>query len=200
MIIGITGVVGSGKSGVTAMLAAALGCESIDTDMVCRQLLLPQQPGWVEMRKRWGTRFLGAGDQLDRVRLREAVFDDPAVREELEDILHPLVRQQVRKRIDRARVKCQHLLIEVPLLYEVGWQHDFDGVVAVYAPTPACIARTVRRDMVPRHQAASILSLQLSSEEKADKADWVIHNGGLWAATALQVSHLVRQLQRSVLH
>jgi dephospho-CoA kinase len=195
MIIAITGAVGSGKSRVANMLASALGCDCIDTDMICRQLLMPGQYGWFELKKHYLERFFDQDGQLDRVRLREAVFGDGAVRQELEEILHPQVRQIVANRVEGARAKGRYLLVEVPLLFEVGWQHDFDTVVAVYAPTEVCGARTSRRDGVPHHQAESILALQLSSEEKATRGDWVVNNAGIWAATVLQVSHLVRQLE-----
>jgi len=195
MLIAITGTVGSGKSRVAAMLAAGLGCACIDTDVLCRQLLLPEQPGWTALKKRYQDRLFDEDGQLDRVLLRETVFTDNTVRQELEEILHPLVRQRVTKDAERVKIESRNLLVEVPLLFEVGWQQDFDHVVAVYAPQRVCAARTIRRDQVSRQQAESILALQLSSDEKAQKADSVVNNAGIWAATVLQVSHLVRQLE-----
>ncbi|SHO50489.1 dephospho-CoA kinase [Desulfopila aestuarii] len=195
MIIAITGAVGSGKSRVAAMLASALSCDCIDTDMVCRQLLMPEQSGWFELKKQYADRFFADDGQLDRTMLREAVFADPTVRQDLEEILHPRVRQLVAKAAEDVAAKGKYLLVEVPLLFEVGWQEDFDCVVAVYAPTSVCGARTSQRDGVPHQQVESILSLQLSSEEKAKRADLVVNNGGIWAATVLQISHLVRQLE-----
>lgn len=196
MLIGITGAVGSGKSGVAAMLASALGCDSIDTDVLCRQLLMPDQVGWLDLKKRWPERFFSDGGQLDRTRLREAVFADAEVRQELEEILHPRVRKKVNELAGVARMHNTHLLVEVPLLFEVGWHEDFDYVLAVYAPGAICGARTMRRDRIPHQQAESILALQLTPEEKAARADWVVNNGGTWAATVLQISYLVRHLRR----
>lgn len=195
MNIAVTGTVGSGKSGVAAILAAALGIESVDTDLLCRKLLLPGQPGWRDLRDRLRGRFFGADGGLDRLRLREAVFAEPEVRRELERILHPRVREMVTVRMREATGNGLHLLVEVPLLFEAGWQGDFDQVVAVYAPAALCIARTVKRDRVSRHQAESILALQLPAEEKARRADRVVDNSGIWSATVLQVSVLARKLQ-----
>jgi len=196
MIIAITGAVGSGKSRVAAMLASALGCDCIDTDMICRQLLMPGQAGWLELKKRYLDRFFTDDEQLDRTSLREAAFAEESVRQELEEILHPRVRRLVANAAEHMRGQGHHLLVEVPLLFEVGWQQDFDRVVAVYAPTSVCGTRTSLRDGVPSQQAESILALQLSPEEKAKRADWVVNNAGIWAATVLQVSYLVRQLER----
>lgn len=199
MRIAVTGTVGSGKSGVAAQLAAALRCDAVDTDQLCRNALGSGQPAWCELRARYPERFFAEDGSLDRVQLRQAVFADAALRLELEGILHPIVRDQVAAHARAALITRRHLLVEVPLLFEVGWQHDFEQVVAVYAPQEVCIERTVARDNASREQAASIVALQLSPEEKAAKADWVIDNGGIWAATVLQVSYLVRQLQSSCL-
>lgn len=195
MNIAITGSVGSGKSGVAAILACALGIESVDTDMLCRQQLLPGQPGWNDLKEQWGERYFDREGRLDRTRLREAVFTEPKVREVLEHILHPRVRSAVEIYRRAAAENRRHLLVEVPLLFETGWDLDFDYVVAVYAPAALCIARTIRRDNVPHHQAESILALQLSAEEKARRADSVIDNSGIWAATVLQISRLARNFE-----
>lgn len=196
MNIAITGTVGSGKSRVAAILTGMLPMQHVDTDILCRQLLLPDQPGWNDLKERWPERFFSTDGTLDRVRLREAVFTDPEIRESLESILHPRVRETVAAFRRRAAAQEEHLLVEVPLLFETGWNQDFDYVVAVFAPSPCCVARTMMRDHVPHHQAESIVALQLSAEEKAKRADSVVDNSGIWAATVLQVSFLVRNLQR----
>ncbi len=193
MNIAITGSVGSGKSGVAAILAGIMQIESIDTDGICRELLQQFQPGWHEVKKRWPQFF--HDDVLDRTVLREAVFSDDNIRIELQEILHPLVRENVSKAMQDAKMRNASLLVEVPLLFEVGWSYDFDHVIAVYAKKEICIDRTVLRDRVSRQQAESIVALQMSPEEKAERADSVINNSGIWAATVLQAAHLTFRLQ-----
>lgn len=196
MNIAITGTVSSGKSKVAAMLAAAMQIESVDSDLLCRQMLQPGLPCWRELQERWNGRFFDTAGILDRISLREAVFSEPDVREALENILHPRVREAVAARRQKAALMANHLLVEVPLLFETGWNGDFDHVVTVYAPAALSVARTVLRDKVSAAQAESILALQLSADEKAERADSVIDNSGTWAATAVQVSLLARKLQR----
>lgn len=196
MIIAITGTVSSGKSKVAAMLAAAMRIESIDSDWLCRQLLQPGLPAWCELQKQWRGRFFDTTGHLDRVCLREAVFSEPEVREALQAILHPRVREEIAVRWRKAAQLARHLLVEVPLLFETGWQDEFNHVVTVYTPAALSVARTVLRDKVSVAQAESILALQLSADEKASRADSVIDNSGTWAATAVQVSLLARKLQR----
>ncbi len=196
MNIAVTGSVGSGKSAVATMLANLLPASSLDTDAVCRRQLQPGQAGLLALRKRWPQRFFTAEGELDRVALREAVFSDADIRRSLEDILHPLARQEVRTRLQADVGSGTHLLVEIPLLFEVGWQDEFDRVVAVYAPVSVCVRRTSARDGVSPRQAEAILGAQMSPEEKAHRADFVVDNSGLWTATAAQVCCLARQLQR----
>lgn len=195
MKIAITGTVGSGKSGVTKMLSGFLQCESIDTDQICRELLMEGELGFQALQQRWKDRFFLADGKLDRVALREAVFSEADIRSGLEEILHPLVKECVIQRFTLLHNEC-HILVEVPLLYEVGWNTDFDHVICVYAPDDICIERTVARDGVSREQAERILALQLSPEVKAQRADTVINNSGLWSSSVLQVSHWVGELGR----
>jgi dephospho-CoA kinase len=195
MNIAITGTVGSGKSRVADILAGQMRIPSLDTDVLCRQLLEKGQSGWYDLIERWGDTFTDANGELDRVRLREVAFAESEVRKGLEQILHARVRESVAVHMQHAASTKNHLLVEVPLLFEAGWKGDFDHVVTVYAPAVICIDRTVQRDKVSREQAESILALQLSPEEKAERADSVIDNSGVWGATVLQVSLLSRKLQ-----
>lgn len=196
MIIGVTGTVGSGKSGVATMLAGSLQCPLVDTDAICRRLLASGQPAWQELKKRWPGFFTHKGE-LDRVRLREAVFTDHQVRLGLEEILHPLVRLEVGDKITWVREAGSDLLVEVPLLFEVGWQNDVDYVISVYAPEELSVVRVGRRDRVSSDQVRAILGAQLPAGEKARRADWVVDNSGLWASSFLQVAHLTKLLRLS---
>ena len=195
MNIAITGTVGCGKSYVAAILAGLMQVECLDTDDLCRDLLQAGHSGWHELKKKWPSRFFNEKGDLDRRLLREAVFAEGDVRCGLEQILHPLVWSIVESRMKAATERAEHLLVEVPLLFETGWDQGFGHVVTVYAPTPVCLVRATSRDMVSRRQVESILALQLSPEEKAGRADSVIDNSNTWVATVVQASRLARNLQ-----
>lgn len=195
MNIALTGNIGSGKSGVAAMLANCLDADIVNTDVLCRELLLPYSAGWADLRHKWSDTFFNSDGELDRTLLRSAVFKDDTVRLELEAILHPLVLQEVEYRLSESKEQGRDLIVEVPLLFEVGWYKEFEHTVAIYAPANICIARTVIRDKVSQAQARRILEVQMSPEEKARRADSVIDNSGLWIQTALQVAYLARKLR-----
>ncbi len=194
MNIAITGTVGAGKSAVATLLGSFLNTEPVDADGICKTLLEPGGAACSEVQSRWGSGFIDETGGLNRVSFREAVFKTPSMREELEAILHPLVKDELLSMMDEARVKKRVLLAEIPLLYEVGWQDAFDKVVSVYVPERISKERTVQRDRVSREQVETILCLQKSGAEKADLADYVIDNSTTWTASFLQCAELTKEL------
>ena len=194
MNIALTGGIGSGKSCVAGILGNALMVSVVSTDVICRNLLQPGAQAWLAVRDKWQEKFLCVDGAINRPLLRDVVFKDAALRQELEDILHPLVRSEVKLRMSAAEKAGEGLVVEVPLLFEVGWQADFDCSIAVYAPQAICLQRITRRDAVAIEQAREILAAQMDPESKAAKADFVVDNSGLWVQTAQQVYRLARLL------
>ncbi len=194
MIIGITGGMGSGKSFVAGLLGRLLEIDVLDADILCSNLLLPHMPGWKGIQEKWGPRFFDPAGNIERPGLRKALFEDPEVRQGVERILHPLVRQEINSRAAEKRSQLAGMVVEVPLLFEVGWQVDFDWIVVVYAGLECCVQRIVRRDRVSLEEGRSAISVQISLMEKALRADSVIENSGPLALTILQVYHLAHLL------
>ena len=194
MKIAVTGSVGSGKSGVCDMLAGLLGARVLDADAICRFLLLPGEAAWKVVRKRWPAEIFSADGSIDRKELRQRIFSSDALRVELEEILHPLVRDEINREMGLADRRGQHLIVEVPLLFEVGWQLGVDCVVAIYAPAEISVERVTERDGVTSDQVETILGLQMSPGLKADRADYVIDNTGTRAETQAQVEKVWQEL------
>lgn len=195
MIIGVTGGMGAGKSLVAEVLGRSLQVGILDVDILCRNLLQPEMPGWCGIFEKWGNRFFCPDGNIDRSALRSALFADLVVRQGVEKILHPLVRQEVVSRVAEKRSCMTGMVVEVPLLFEVGWQDDFDWVVVVYADRECCLQRIVRRDRVDMDQAIVAVSSQIPLREKALRANSVIENSGPLALTILQVCHLTKFLR-----
>jgi len=194
VIIGVTGGMGSGKSFVAGLLGRLLGVDILNADILCRDLLQMQMPGWQGIQERWGSRFLDLTGNIDRTVLRKVLFAEPEVRRGVEQILHPLVRQEIISRAADKRVSLEGMVVEVPLLFEVGWQNDFDWIVVVYSEHECCVQRIVRRDRVSQAEGRIAISAQISLDEKVLQADSVIENSGPLAPTILQVYHLAHLL------
>jgi len=194
MIVGVTGAMGAGKSFVSKLLGKLLGADVLDADSICRQLLQPHMPGWQGIQANWGNRFIGPAGHIDRPALREALFADLVVRQGVEQILHPLVRKEILRRATEKKNQLMGMVVEVPLLFEVGWQGDFDWIVVVYADDDCCLHRIVNRDHVSLDAGRRAFATQIPLKEKALMADSVIENSGPLALTIFQVYHLARVL------
>jgi len=194
VIIGVTGGMGAGKSIAAGLLGKLLEYDVLDADILCRNLLQPHMPGWQGVQEKWGARFFDLTGKIDRPALRKALFADPVVRQGVERILHPLVRQEIMRRAAEKRLRLSGLVVEVPLLFEVGWQDDFDWIVVVYAGPECCVERIVRRDRVSLEAGRAAVNTQMPLEEKVLRADSVIENSGPLTLTILQIYHLARFL------
>lgn len=194
MIIAITGGYGSGKSCVSRLLASSLDATLTNLDSLCRRLLEPQQEAFVQMGRVFGDRFLAEDGTIDRVLLRKVTFSDDTIKSQLEQILHPLVRDKVRKQAKICSQKNSFLVVEVPLLFEVGWQDDFDVVVVVRVTRETSIQRAVKRDGIGREEAERIIALQLPMSCKEPLADYIIDNNSIFISTAQQVAWLATNL------
>ena len=131
--IGLTGGIGSGKSTVAGMLRE-LGAAVIDADAISRGLTAAGGAALPEIARQFGTHMIGADGALDRSAMRQLVFADPAARQRLEAIIHPLVGQQTAERAQAALAQgCRVLVHDVPLLVEAGerWRRQLDRVWVV---------------------------------------------------------------------
>lgn len=194
MNLAVTGSFGSGKSTVSRLLAQALGAEYIDTDILCRQLMLPGREGYQGLVSLFGVRFLAEDGSVDRRALRDAAFSIAEVRRALEGILHPLVRRMVADGAQNCRQAGRHQVVEVPLLFEVGWQGQFDRTVVVSGQQKQLLNRVRERDGLSAQEFHRVVATQWSAAEKERLGDFVINNSGLFVATVQQIAWLARKL------
>lgn len=189
-MIGITGGIGSGKSRCSRFLAASFQLRTIDADSVCRNLLAPGEEGYRRLADFLPGYFFAVDGQLDRPMLRKVLFDDEQLRWKINQIIHPLVRGRIRDLMEGDR----RTLVEVPLLFEAGWQGDFKAIIVVYANYLVRRLRIMKRDSVDQVQAEAALNAQGDLFEKTMAANHVIDNSGPWSDTCLQLLHLGRKI------
>jgi dephospho-CoA kinase len=193
--VGLTGGIGSGKSTVVESFAR-LGAEVLDADEVAREVVLPGKPAWTKLRQTFGSEFFHSDGRLKRSKLRRLVFADSEQRSRLNAIVHPEVMREIDLRFEQLKstVGPAVVLVDVPLLMEVGVAHRFDQVVVVYASDSVQIMRLMQRDGLSREEARQALSVQIDLGEKAKKADFVIDNSGTPEATQAQVEKVWQEL------
>jgi dephospho-CoA kinase len=178
--IAVTGGIGSGKSSVSACLAA-LGAVVIDADLIAREVVEPGTPGLAAVVAEFGTTVLRPDGALDRAALAGVVFTDPERRAALEAIVHPLVGARSAELLAAAPPDAM-VVYDVPLLAEsaggaLGRTGEFDAVVVVEAPLETRVRRLVGRGLTADDARARIAA-QASDEQRRSIADHVLVNDG----------------------
>lgn len=187
-LLGITGGIGSGKSCVSRLLASYCLVPLIDVDQCCRNLLEVGQPGWLALAADLDRHFFLPDQTIDRVALRNRLFADGSFRRRVDALLHPLAREAMAREV--ARIGHPVIFVEIPLLYEAGWQEMVDAVLVVYARRGSQCCRIMRRDGVTRTKATQAIAAQMDLGAKAALADYCIDNSGAWRQTRLEVIRL----------
>ena len=171
--VALTGGIASGKTTV-ADLFAALGVPVIDTDVIAREVVEPGQPALAQVIETFGPDVLGSDGRLDRRRLRERIFADPAAKRRLEAILHPAIRAEMERQSRAADGPYQVLVI--PLLTEGKRRDHVDRVLLVDVPEELQIQRLMERDGVSQEQAQASLNAQATRAERLAMADDIVRN------------------------
>lgn len=172
-VLGLTGGIGSGKSAVVEEFGR-LGVHWVDADHAARWVVEPGRPALASIVERFGQAVLAPDGSLDRVVLRGLVFRDAEQRKWLEDLLHPLIRQEVAEHL--AQATSPYAIMVSPLLVESGQYRQVDRVLVVDVPEALQIERAVRRDQSSEGQIRAILEAQVSREERLRHADDVLTN------------------------
>ena len=178
--IGLTGGIGSGKSTVLQMLAAR-GAATVDADAIARGVTAPGGGAMPGIRERFGPEFVAADGSLDRARMREHAFADPAARADLEALIHPWVGDAIRQQEALARAQGRACLVyDIPLLVESGrWRAELDRVLVVDCSPQTQLARVIARNALNEAQVRAILAAQAPRALRLAAADLVICNDGL---------------------
>jgi dephospho-CoA kinase len=187
-LVGLTGGIASGKSVVSRQLVA-LGCRLVDADVLAREVVAPGESAWRAIVEEFGREVVGPDDQLDRKRLGAIVFADPARRKALEGITHPAILARRRAILDTwAAAGFDGLVVlDIPLLVEVGAATHVDRVVVVYAEREVQLARLMSRDRFEPAEAERRVGSQMPLAEKVRYAHYVVDNSGTPDETAAQV-------------
>ena len=190
MLIGLTGGIACGKTTVSAMLND-LGATVVDADRIARHVVAPGTSGLDLITKTFGDWVVGPDGELDRERLGQHIFANPAARQQLEAITHPLIAEASARAITDA-LRAQPLLVvyDAALLIEAGRADAFRPLVVVFVDHATQLARLIERDGLSDSAAAERIKSQMPVGEKAKLADHVIDNSGSRENTKRQVKML----------
>jgi dephospho-CoA kinase len=196
LLAGLTGGIASGKT-VVAREFSRLGAYVIDADELARQVTQPGEPAWRRLVACFGNQILKSDQHINRMRLGELVFADKSLLAKLNEIVHPPVIQEEKRRIARIAERDHEAIIvaDVPLLIETGHHRQMDRVVVVTADRERQIQRLLARGL-SKAQAEARIAAQLPLAEKLKYADFVIDNNGSLEQTYQQVRDVFAELKR----
>lgn len=184
--IGLTGGIGTGKSTVATILAE-LGARVIDADKIGHEAYAPGTPGFARVIDAFGPAVVGADGAIDRRALGAVVFADPAALARLNALVHPLIAEEIRRRMATARAETDRpIVVEAAIMLEAGWRF-FDQVWVVVVDRAQAIARvSASRGLAPADVQRRI-DAQMPEAQRRALADVVIDNNGTLAELRAQV-------------
>ncbi len=187
----LTGGIACGKSFFGGILSG-LGVRVADADDVVRSLHAPGGKAAQAVRREFGPDFIGPDGATDRVRLGKLAFADGSARRRLEALVHPLVRQHLLA-WKASGPRADFLCAQIPLLFESGWEDDWDATVTVESPMPLRLERLAARGL-SREDALRRIAAQLPEETRRAKADFTVENDADPATMRTRAERLLQQL------
>lgn len=187
--VGLTGGIGSGKTTIMKMFEA-LGVECIDADVVAREVVEPGTQAIAQIEAHFGSEFIMLDGSLNRALLRKKVFAEPEAKTWLNNLLHPLIREQMIAQLSTA--KSPYSILVAPLLLENHLTSMVSRVLVIDIPESEQIIRSCKRDNNSEEQIKKIIASQIDRESRLSKADDIIDNH--------QKSLIEVQLQVAELH
>jgi dephospho-CoA kinase len=189
-VVGITGGIGSGKTAVTDRFAK-LGIEIIDADLAARVVVEPGTTALGAIAEHFGSSILLTDGNLDRAALRTRIFSEVAGKKWLENLLHPLIGEEIMHQL--AAAQSPYVIFVSPLLLEASQNVLCDRILVVDVPEQTQISRTISRDDNDEAQVRRIISTQLSRQQRLKQASDVIENNEGLAQLAEPIERLHQQ-------
>ncbi len=169
-----------------------LGAIILDADEYARRVVEPGTASFADLQDLIGPEYFNPDGTLRRRDLRRGIIQEPTLRERINAVLHPYIMQAMRAEWEKLKeLHPQAVIIfDIPLLFEGGFDKDFDIVILVYSTPEVQVQRLIHRDKVPRSEAEHTLEMQLPIDSKKASSDYIIENCGELELTMRQVEHL----------
>lgn len=191
LVVGLTGNYGMGKSTVLPLFQE-LGALTLDTDVIVKSLLT-EEDVLAKIRGLLGSEVFYRNGSLNKRKVARMVFKDDALRRSLEDILHPLVFERINLFVEKKAGKARIVVIEVPLLFERGYENRFKRTITVYSREEKALSR-LEKQGIKRQETLQRLKSQLPIGDKIRRSDFIIDNNRSIKETSRQVKAIYQEL------
>src|SRR5919205_633265 len=195
--VGLTGSIAVGKSYVSGVLAE-LGCRVVDADVVARRVVEPGTEGLRRIVEAFGGWVLRPDGTLDRAGVSAVIFREPAKRERINALLHPLIIAEQDETLRRWELEDPRGIgvVDAALLIESGGHGRFDRLIVVHCRPEVQLERLMRRNGLSREEAAARVAAQMPQEEKLRYADFKIDTSGGFGETRRQTVKVYEALRK----
>ncbi len=201
IVAGLTGGVASGKSLVARKLKE-LGATIIDADLIAREVLRPGEQTFDEVVKNFGREILTTGEEIDRKKLGDIVFNNKEKRELLNSITHPRIRERMMARLEELKnspgddsAVRRVVVLDIPLLIESKLEDKVDCVIVVYADDDIRLRRLMQRDALTEAEALARINSQIPLKDKLKTADYIINNNAASSESLKETQLLYEKLK-----
>jgi dephospho-CoA kinase len=188
ILVGLTGGIGSGKSTVSAALAAR-GAVIVDADQVVRDVQQPGSPVLGKLAERFGAAVIAVDGSLDRAALAAIAFADPEALKDLNGIVHPAVGAEMNRQVMDHVATDRVVILDIPLLTE-NPREGLQGKIVVDVPVETQVERLVQFRGFDEADARARIARQATREQRLEGADFVVDNSGDLDALAPQIERL----------
>jgi len=195
LLVGLTGNYGMGKSTILSMFKK-FGAITLDADSIVR-ILLTEKDILEKIRGLLGDKVFYKNGSLNKDVVAKLIFKNNKLRHNIEDILHPIVFERINDFLDKIHEQDRVIVIEIPLLYERGYEDRFDRTITVHTKDDIALDR-LEKEGIDRKDAILRLKSQLPVEEKVKRSDFIIDNNGTIENTMAQVEMIYRKLSQEV--
>ncbi|PFH91202.1 dephospho-CoA kinase [Bacillus sp. AFS088145] len=193
-IFGLTGSIASGKSTVSNFLKE-LNVPIVDADVIAKEVVEMGQPAYKKIVEAFGSEILLDSGEINRPFLGSIIFNSKEKRLQLNEIVHPEVRREMKEQADRYIKQGEPLVIlDIPLLYEGNSIELVEKVIVVTVSEENQLKRLMNRNGLSKEDALLRIASQIPVKEKAARADYVINNNGSFEDTKRQVKDLLNKI------
>ncbi|OYS18605.1 dephospho-CoA kinase [Lactobacillus taiwanensis] len=194
--LGLTGGIASGKSTADDFFKKK-NIPIIDSDLIAHKIMEVGQAGYQAVVNYFGSKILTDNQTINRRKLGEIVFNDQAKLKKLNSLTHPLVHQEIKRQMEQYRLNQEKLVvIDVPLLFESGFESLCDGVLVISISPELQLKRLMKRNNFTEKEALSRINNQMPLSEKEKRATYVVANTGTINDLEKRLSDLLQKIGR----
>ena len=194
-MIGITGGIASGKSTVTEFLRQQ-GYQVIDADQLVHELQDPGGRLYQALLSTFGSTILQEDGRLDRPKLGAMIFGNPELLAQSSQLQNEIIREELARRRDLLAETEDIFFMDLPLLFELGYDNWFDQIWLVDVTEETQLSRLMARNDLSQEEAEKRIAAQLSLQEKRKRANVLIENNGSLEGTRQQIRDALQKLER----